>query len=244
LHVAADSTNLGISGPINPDSGCFDYIPLGPEEDDSSETLTYNALGLSSVIPSEFDDVKPHYDPNPRHFIYGEPLDSDRGKQLVKLRPGDYFFPVASLAPVRRETYVTKSKQAIADDQKGRMAKFVIGWYEIAAVLQVTKTQNAHRVTAMRDSVYTPETMGSQVRECAHFKRSNDVFVCAVGVKDGRETCLLKSAIQLTKAGAPFKPNKFGLMVYGNKTFPRGWKWIRDEARLRLLLTEVKKCGK
>jgi hypothetical protein len=240
LHVAADSTNMGISGPINPDNGYFDYIPLGPEDNDSSEKLTYSALGLSHVIPAEYDGLKPHYDPNPHHFVYGEPLESDRGKQLVKLRPGDYFFPVASLAPVRKETYVIRTKEAIADDQKGRMAKYVIGWYEIAAILQVRKTQNMHRIIAIRGSVYVPQTMEAQVRECAHFKRPSDVFVCAVGVKDGRKTCLLKSAKQLTEPGAPFKPNKFGLMVYGNKTFPRGWKWILDEAQLASLLSEIK----
>jgi len=232
---------MGISGPISPENGHFDYVPLGPEDHDSSEKLTYNALGVSPVIPAEFDGLKPHYDPNPLHFTYGEPFESDRGKQLVKLLPGDYLFFVASLAPVRKETYAIRTTQAIADDQKGRMAKYVIGWYEIAAVLKVSKTQNTHRITAIRGSVYVPQIMETQVRECAHFKRSSDVFVCALGVKEGRETGLLKIAKQLTEAGAPFKPNKFGLMVYGNKTFPRGWKWIRDEARLRFLLSEVKK---
>lgn len=232
---------MGISGPINPENGHFDFIPLGPEDNDSSEKLSYNALGVSPVIPAAFDGLKPHYDPNPFHFTYGEPYESGRGKQLVKLLPGDYLFFVASLAPVKKETYAVRTTQAIADDQKGRMAKYVIGWYEIAAVLKVGKTRNTHRITAIRGSVYEPQTMEAQVRECAHFKRISDVFVCAVGVRGGRETCLLKSARQLTEAGAPFKPNKFGLMVYGNKTFPRGWKWIRDEARLRFLLSEVRK---
>ncbi len=240
MHVAADSSNLGISGPIYPEGERFDYIPLGPEDQDSSEKLTYGALGLSPVIPAEYDGRKPHYDPNPHHFVYGEPRESDRGKQLVKLRPGDYFFPVASLAPVKDETYAIRTKKAIAKDQERRMAKYVIGWYEIAAILQVCKFQNMHEITAIGGSVYVPDTMEAQVRECAHFKRRCDVFLCAVGVKDGRETCLLKSAKQLTEAGGPFKPNKFGLSVYGNKTFPRGWKWVLDEARLASLLSEVK----
>src|SRR5207245_9515866 len=128
----------------------------------------------------------------------------------------------------------------LADAQKGRIAKYVRGGYEIAAILQVRKTQNMHRTPALARSVYVAQTMEAPVRACAHFKRPSDVFVCAVGVKHGRETCLLKSAKQLTEAGAPFKPNKFGLMMYGNKTFPRGWKWILDEARLASLLSEVK----
>src|SRR5436309_2408789 len=74
LHVAADSTNLGISGPIFEDD-TFKYIPLGPEYDDSTERLTYHNLDLSAYIPMEFDNLCPHHDPNPQYFTYGEPPD-------------------------------------------------------------------------------------------------------------------------------------------------------------------------
>jgi len=218
--------------------GEFDYIPLGPEGRDSTENLTYNSLGLSRVIPAEYDGLVPHYDPNPRHFVYGEPPNKLRGKQLLKLRPRDYLFFVASLAPVQKETYAVRTKTAISDDQQGRMAKFVIGWYEIAAILRVNKTRNNFAIDGIGGSEYVQATMEEQVRQNAHFKRSSDTFVCAVGMKDDRGSCLLGKAIQFTEAGAPFRPNKFALSLYGNKTFPRGWKWLPDD-KVRLLLSEI-----
>jgi len=197
MHIAADSTNLGISGPVN-EEGDFDYIPLGPEGRDSTENLTYNGLGLSPVIPAEYDGLTPNYDPNPRHFVYGEPLNKGRGKQLLKMRPSDYFFLVASLAPVRKQTYAIRTRAAISHDQKGRMAKYVIGWYKIAAILRVNKTHNKSVITGIEGSDYVLATMEEQVRQNAHFKRSSDMFVCAVGTKDNRQSCLLKRAAQLT----------------------------------------------
>ena len=237
MHVAADSTNLGISGPIN-EHGEFDYIPLGPEGRDSTEKLTYNGLGLSSVIPAKYDGLTPHYDPNPAHFVYGEPPNKGRGKQLLKLRPGDYFFMVASLAPVRKETYAIRTRTAISADQRGRMAKYVIGWYEVAAILRVNKSSTNRSFSAVDGSKYVSAKMDEQVRQNAHFKRSKDTFVCAVGTKDGRESCLLRKAIQLTRPGAPFEPNQLGLSLYGNKTFPRGWTWIPED-KVRLLLSQI-----
>ncbi len=239
IHVGADSTNLGISGPIF-GNGSFEYIPLGPEYKDSSERLTYNDLGLSRFIPLEFDNLTPHYDPNPRHFTYGEPPNKQRGKQLLKLRPGDYLFPVASLAPVQEQTYSTRVKSAIRASQHGRMAKYVIGWYAINGIFRVDKTRNVYRVTAAVGNDSVPHGIREQVHQNAHFKRASDTFVCATGVKDGRNTCLLKRAIQLTEAGAPFKPNKFGVSLYGDRTFPRGFKWLQED-RVRILLSEIER---
>src|SRR5713226_6661082 len=120
MHIGTDATNLGVSGPLF-DDGSFKYIPLGPESDDSKERLTYNKLGLSPYIPMEFDNLTPHYDPNPHFFTYGEPPDARRGQQILKLDPGDYFFPVASLAPVEKGTYSVRTKSAIRGSQKGKM---------------------------------------------------------------------------------------------------------------------------
>ncbi len=239
IHIAADSTNLGISGPINPENGHYDYIPLGPESEESSERLTYNGLGLSLVIPAEFDGLTPHYDPNPKYFTYGEPLGSGRGKQLVKLKPHDYFFPAASLAPVRKETYAIRTKRAIQLNQKGRMAKYLIGWYEIAAMLIVDKTNDKSKITPINGSVYVSDTMKDQVCQNAHYKRTSDKFVCAVGVKDGRDTLLVNKPIQLTQPGWPFRPNDFGRILYGNVCFARGWKWLRSSDKVKLLLSEI-----
>lgn len=239
MHVGSDSTNLGISGPIFED-GRFEYIPLGPEYKDSSEKLTYNDLGLSPFIPMKFDSLKPHYDPEPRHFTYGEPPHKQRGKQLVKLRPGDYLFLVASLAPFEKENYSIRTRRAISAAQRGRMAKCVIAWYKIARILRVEKSRDNYSIKSLDGNDSVPSSIGEQVRQNAHFKRSRDTFVCSIGVKDGRDTCLLERAIQITEAGAPFKPNKFGLSLYGDKTFPRGFKWLPED-KVRLLLSQLER---
>ena len=154
LHVAADSTNLGISGPIFEDD-TFKYVPLGPEDDDSSERLTYHNLGLSPYIPMEFDNLCPHHDPNPQYFTYGEPPDGQRGKQILRFRPGDYFFLVASLAPVEKETYFVRTKSAISSRQRGKMAKYVIGWYRISGIFDVDKARGKCNIKSAdgKDSV-------------------------------------------------------------------------------------------
>jgi len=44
----------------------------------------------------------------------------------------------------------------------------------------------------------------------------------------------------LTSQGSPFKPNNFARKIYGNVTFPRGFKMIREESKINTLLVKVK----
>jgi len=43
LHVGADTSNLGIVGPLFPE-GTFEFIPLGPEYESLNELMTYDEL--------------------------------------------------------------------------------------------------------------------------------------------------------------------------------------------------------
>jgi len=51
---------------------------------------------------------------------------------------------------------------------------------------------------------------------------------------------LLSQAIPLTYPGAPFKPNTFAKSVYGNVSYPRGFKMIEDESKINILLEKIK----
>jgi hypothetical protein len=161
--------------------------------------------------------MQAHFDPDIENFTFGEPENQVHGKQLLRLRPGDYLFFAASLAPYVREAYNTNARgirtlSAIASRQAGRMAKYVVGFYEVQAIVP-------------RDNLVGE----AQVRfdQNAHVKRNDakSSFVCAIGLKD-RKTILLKEALQLTYPGSPFRPTTLAKQVYGNKDFHMGFKWL------------------
>ena len=79
----------------------------------------------------------------------------------------------------------------------------------------------------------------NQVKHNSHSKRNHDAFIIAIGKKD-RKTALLRKAIQITSAGAPFRANLVGKKIYGNVAYPRGFKIIREEKNIRKLLRLVK----
>jgi len=246
MHVAADNSSkgtVGISGPIFPDRR-FEFIPIrdGPN---SSEKRTYSTIPtknkrfgktLADFVPSDVKDKIVHYDPDFVNFTYADPLNSMRGNMLKKLEPDDYIFFVASLAPFEKENYHENIRRKISHSQKGKMAKHIIGYFEISKILSLEKNNDTLKVLESKNSI---SKYYSQIKHNAHYKRVKDRFTIVIGKKD-RKNALLSQAIPLTYPGAPFKPNTFAKNVYGNVSYPRGFKMIRDESKINILLEKIK----
>jgi len=246
MHVSADSSNIGtvgICGPIFEDKN-FEFIPI-KESKPTVETRTYTSIdsrnkkfgkSLSNFIPSDIQNDIVHFDPDFDHFTYSDPLHSMRGNMLRKLQQGDFIFFVASLAPFRKESYVNNIRKVISANQKGKMAKYVIGYFEIAKILSLEKTNNDLKVLESKNSI---SKYYSQIKHNAHYKRVKDRFTIVIGKQD-RKNALLSKAIPLTQQGSPFKPNKLARKIYGNVNFPRGFKMITEESKINTLLEKIK----
>ena len=249
MHVAADTSNkgtVGINGPIFRNNH-FEFIPI-QESHKTKENRTYESLKsknqdftkyISELVPSDIKNNIVHYDPNFDNFTYSDPYEtkkSKRGNMLRKLSPGDFIFFVASLAPFKKEIYKNSNRRIICKNQKGKMLKCIIGYFEIVKILSLEKTNNKLKVIGNEKNIskYMP-----QIKQNAHYKRNKDRFTIVIGKKD-RKSALLSKALPLTYQGSPFKPNSFAKRVYGNKSFPRGFKLIRDESRIKLLLKKVR----
>jgi len=252
MHVAADTSDKddtgGINGPIF-DNKHFEFIPI-PEskKTTTTESRTYESIKsnnqdfsryISEFVPSDIKNKIVHYDPNFDNFTYSDPFEtkkSKRGGELRKLSPGDFIFFVASLAPFKKEIYKNSDRKIICKNQKGKMAKCIIGYFEIVKILSLEKTNNNLKVIGNEKNIskYMP-----QIKQNAHYKRTKDRFTIVIGKKDGK-SALLSKAIQLTYQGAPFKPNSIAKKVYGNVSYPRGFKMITDESKIKLLLKKVK----
>ena len=246
IHIAADTSNIGtvgICGPIFKDKN-FEYIPI-KESKITSETITYTSLAsrnrkfgssLSYFVPSDIQNDIVHYDPDFDHFTYSDPTNSMRGGMLRKLEQGDFIFFVASLVPFRKEVYVKNIRKIISANQKGNMVKYIIGYFEIAKIFSLEKNNNTLKVLEPKNSI---SKYYYQIKHNAHYKRVKDRFTIVIGKKD-RKNGLLSHAIPLTYPGAPFKPNIFAKSIYGNITYPRGFKMIKEESRVDILLEKIK----
>ena len=69
-----------------------------------------NGKCLADFIPKEYADAIVHFDPDLEGLTYGDRLDTPKGKQIEKLKPGDYIFFVASLAPYIKRLTPAKKK--------------------------------------------------------------------------------------------------------------------------------------
>jgi hypothetical protein len=154
---------------------------------------------------------------------------------LKKLSMGDYIFFVASLVPFKKSAYANNDRKEICKYQKGKMAKYIIGYFEIKNILQFEKTRN--ELKPLDDTI--PQSILDQVKHNSHSKRNSDAFIVAIGKKD-RETALLRKAIQITSVGSPFRANSVGKKIYGDVAYPRGFKIIRDEKNIHALLRLAK----
>ena len=246
MHIAADNSSrgtVGINGPIFSNNK-FEFIPIRDGKN-STEKRTYSTIPvknkrfgktLADFIPGDVKDKIVHYDPDFENFTYSDPLNSMRGKMLEKLEAKDYIFFIASLAPFEKKAYHKNIRIRISRSQKGKMAKCIIGYFKIAKILSLEKNNDALKVLESKNSI---SKYYSQIKHNAHYKRVKDRFTIVIGKKD-RKNALLSQAIPLTYPGAPFKPNTFAKSVYGNVSYPRGFKMIKEESKINLLMEKIK----
>lgn len=247
MHVAADTSKrgtVGINGPIFPNRR-FEFIPITGRRD-SSEKRTYNTIPtknkkfgktLADFVPSDVKDRIVHYDPDFKNFTYADPLKpkNKRGKMLEKLTCGDYVFFVASLAPFHKKSFHNNDRRKMKKLQKGKMAKFVIGYFQIKTILKVEKNKSK---TEFLNEITPDKKSSNQLSHSAHMKNNSDRFIIAIGQKD-RKSALLSKAIPLTHKGAPFRPNDLLRKIYRNTSYPRGFRMIEDDSKIQLLLKKA-----
>lgn len=252
MHVAVDTSSKkatgGFNGPIFADNS-FEFIPIPENPNNTTETKTYSSLKavnpkhgkfISDFVPHDIQDYIVHLDPDFSHFTYADPSDmkkSKRGGLLRWLSSGDYIFFVASLVPYKKLPYENHSRKEICKFQKRKMAKYIIGYFEIKDILEFEKTKN--KLKLLSPSNISKSTL-NRIEHNSHSKRKHDSFIVAVGKKD-RKTALLRKAIQITTAGTPFRANSTGKKFYGNVSYPRGFKRIREEERVLELVKLAKK---
>lgn len=248
MHVAADTSNIGTVGICGPifEGKNFEFIPI-KEAKSTNETRTYSSLPsrnkkfasyLADFVPSDIQNDIVHYDPDFDHFTYSDPVNSMRGRMLRNLLYGDFIFFVASLVPYRKNSYENNDRRIISANQKGKMVKYIIGYFKISKILSLEKSNNELKEIEPKNSI---SKYYSQIKHNAHYKRAKDRFTIVIGRKD-RKSALLSKAIPLTQQGSPFKPNNFARKIYGNVNFPRGFKMIREESKINALLKRVRSC--
>lgn len=259
IHVGADGTSvytLGFSSPIYTDRkarGRFEFLPiiecLSDENDcrqATSEHRRYEDLcsrndrrSLQRFVPAIFHEAIPHCDPNFTNFTYCEPVLNENGSTnskanaLCELNQHDFILFVSSLVPMSREKAMSQSKLTrtkIRDCQAKKMAKYIVGYFEIQNVLRINKRNSSvsTELIAPKGARISGEIL-ERIRGNAHFKRKTDHFVCAIGFAD-RKSALLQKASRITEWGFPFDPNPFGEELYGDVGYPRGIKRINHEA--------------
>jgi hypothetical protein len=259
FHVGADTTRLketvGISSPLLRGRR-FEFIPIvewypGECRKNTSESRSYEELRchedpskpLLRFLPESFDaSAVPHLDPDVENFTYGEPthycdrngrkMRNPKAEVLRKLViKRDFLFFAASLAPFPSKGN-RHSLAEIAEFQKGRRAKYVIGYFRVRGLFEVTKCRNA-RAEVRSIGGSNIAQCEAELRENAHYKRSSGRFICAVGEKR-RGGMLLRGPIQITKTQEGFKLNQNGLHLlnreYGHHRYTRGVRHLDSEA--------------
>jgi len=152
IHTAADTTTLGVVGPIFPD-GSFEYIPIrnsfGIEEKNYSDFPARNTKygkTLADFLPSDVSRLSVHYDPDFENYIYGQDLSPHpRARALSNLRVGDVVFFVFSLAPYDPEVYRDKDNRLL-NFQRGRRNKYVTGFFTVKDVAKVYVFKSSGRL--------------------------------------------------------------------------------------------------
>ena len=199
---------------------------------------------LSDFLPNDFDNIVMHFDPDFDFFTYGDRIETSKGAQIGKLEPGDYLFFVSSLVPYNEDAYDQRDWNKIRRYQRKKMAKYLIGKFKVQASFQAIKACDSeipvlyeYEDEDVSESI--ERKMMTRILHNAHSKRDDDIYYLIVG--DEQESCLLDRAIRLSENGSPFRPSEYGKQIYGDVTFPRGFKWITDEKKIHHTLGLIKK---
>ncbi len=153
IHVAADTTNLGVVGPIFEDMS-FEYIPInstyGEEQRTYKDFMALNrqyGQTLADFLPADVANLSVHYDPDFDNYIYGQDLsEHPRSFTIRKLERGDILFFVASLAPYDSDIYA-KRDELLRQYQAGRRNKYIIGFFTVESVADVAVFKSSPRLT-------------------------------------------------------------------------------------------------
>lgn len=228
-------------------------------ESNTNESRTYSEIAtrnkqfgdrLSEYIPKEYENAIIHFDPDFKHFTYGDSIDTSKGMQIRKLNENDYIFFIASLAPYVKEAYASRNIDLICHFQKGNMAKYVVGYFKVQRVFAVGKVLgdstpylcNPFGPFGFNDAINDEinEEALNRIENNAHTKRDEDNYFIVVG--NPSESALLTRAVRLTQNGSPFRPDKIGKETYGDVGFPRGFKWVYDSNRIQNLVNYCNSC--
>jgi len=152
LHVGADTTNLGVVGPVFPDMS-FEFLPInntyGIEKrtyGDFEATNRQYGQTLADFLPSSIAKLPVHFDPDFDQHIYGQDLSPHpRAYTLRKLEKGDMLFFVASLAPY--DAVVYEQKDALLKNYQSRKKnKYLIGFFTVKGVSEIHALQSTPRL--------------------------------------------------------------------------------------------------
>ena len=171
VHVAIDSSNLGVVGPIFDDL-CFEYIPLNNTYGIEERTyMQYTARNreygdnLSDFLPPKYRELPVHYDPNFEYFTYGQHCGVyQRVKSLEKLREGDFIFFFSSLTPYDPDVYkgdITSLKSY----QVGKKNKYVIGFFKVEGVAETFVFKSSPKLTLALLNVWSFQESGKMPLE-------------------------------------------------------------------------------
>jgi len=152
LHVAADTTNLGVVGPIFEDQS-FEYIPVnnvyGEEKRTYRDFMASNqqyGRTLADFLPTDVASLPVHYDPDFDNYLYGQDWSRHpRSLALTKLERGDVLFFVASLVPYDPYVYARRD-ELLRSYQVGRRNKYVIGFFTVEGVAGVEAFKSSPRL--------------------------------------------------------------------------------------------------
>jgi hypothetical protein len=163
LHTAADTTNLGVVGPIFSD-GSFEFIPIDnvygiktrSYKDFAARNNQYGRT-LADFIPSYLSNRSVHFDPDFENYTYGQPVaEYPRSKVLEKIEEGDVVFFISSLAPYDSQIYKERDT-SLQNFQRGKKNKYVIGFFTVKGVARVFVFKSKPRLTLALQNVLAQE---------------------------------------------------------------------------------------
>ncbi len=168
VRVGVDGEYGKWNAPVNPDNWSFVYVPI-PEYADSQRAgmeTTYQefegALHGWPEMPDRLARMNTHLDPDFRCLTYGD--DERRGKEIARMKPGDFVVFYAGLRPTR------PTRDNLVYALIGQM--FVKEVVRVGDVSKERLHENAH--TRCVAGTYSP----SDVILCAHPERSGRYSRC------------------------------------------------------------------
>jgi hypothetical protein len=191
LHVGADTTNLGVVGPIFPD-GQFEFIPI--DNSFGFEAKTYkdfparnSAYGktLLDFLPSKFANTPVHFDPDFYNYTYGQPVAKyPRSQVLDKLKEDALVFFVASLAPYDPFVY-QKRDSLLKSFQCGKKDKYVVGFFTVKALVNVFVLKSTEKLAGALLNIGLCED-GVSSLDLKDFKQEVEILEqCGYVIRDG-----------------------------------------------------------